>query len=107
MGSRQEMNLHQGDMYALLYANAVTVYTDLEHAKKIDREIDDIWNAINAIKETAYDLLEQPNYVKLAIATLDVQLKALYAEYDSLIDKEATEILRSKRLAEALNIGTM
>ena len=107
MASRQEMNLLQGDMYVLQYANAVTVYTNPERAKKIDREIDEIWNAINAIKATAYDLAEEPAYVKRAVATLDVQLKELYVQYDNLIDKEATEILRSKRLQEALGVATM
>ena len=74
---------------------------------EIDREIDEIWAAINAIKDTAYDREEQPNYVKIAIATLDLQLKALYVEYDKLVDKEATEIARSKRLQWALGVSTM
>ena len=107
MASKQEMNFLQGDMAALRHANAVTVYTNPERVKLIDEAIDEIWNAINVIKDPGYDLPEQPNYVKIAVATLDLQLKALYAEYDSLIDKEATEILRSKRLAEALGVATM
>jgi len=101
------MNLLQGDMYASQYANAVTVFTNPERAKEIDREIDEIWAAINAIKDTGYHPEEQPNYVKRAVATLDIQLKELYAEYDSLIDKEATEIARSKRLQYALGVDIM
>ena len=107
MASQREMNLLQGDMYASQYANAITIYTNPERAKQIDREIDEIWAAINAIKDTAYDREEQPNYVKIAVATLDVQLKALYAEYDKLVNKEATEIARSKRLQWALGVSTM
>lgn len=107
MASLQEMNLLQGDMYAVQYANSVTVYTNPDRAKEIDNEVDEIWAAINAIKDTAYHPEEQPNYVKRAVATLDLQLKALYVEYDSLIDKEATEIARSKRLQYALGVSTM
>jgi hypothetical protein len=107
MASQRERNFLQGDMYAMDYANAVTIYTNPERAKEIDNEIDEIWAAINAIKDTAYDREEQPNYVKRAVATLDIQLKALYVEYDSLIDKEATEIARSKRLQYALGVATM
>ena len=107
MASQREMNLLQGDMYASQYANAITIYTNPERAKQIDREIDEIWAAINAIKDSAYDREEQPNYVKIAVATLDVQLKALYAEYDKLVNKEATEIARSKRLQWALGVSTM
>ena len=107
MASLREMNLHQGDMYAVQYANSVTIYTNPERAKEIDREIDEIYNAINAIKETAYEFPEVPNYVKRAVAALDLQLKELSLEYDSLIDKEATEIARSKRLQYALGVSTM
>jgi len=107
MASQREMNLLQGDMYASQYANAITIYTNPARAKEIDREIDEIWAAINAIKETAYDREERPNYVKIAIATLDLQLKALSVEYDKLVDKEATEIARSKRLQCILGVSTM
>ena len=107
MASRREMNFLQGDMYAMNYANAVTIYTNPERAEEIDREINEIWDAINAIKDTACDREEPPNYVKIAVATLDVQLKALYVEHDNLVDKEATEIARSKRLQWALGVDTM
>ena len=103
----QDMKHLVSDMDAIKYVNEVTVYTDPERAKEIDREINKISKAIDAIREIAYDLPEQPNYVKVAIDTLDVQLKALYLEHDNLIDKEATEIAKSKRRHEVFRPDIM
>ena len=94
-------------MDAIEYVNEVTVYTNPQRAKEIDREINKIWDAINAIREIAYDFPEQPNYVKVAIGILDAQYKALCLEHQKLVDEEATEIAKSKRRHEVFRPDIM